>query len=58
MNEENIILRGATVKSSLIGSIPPTYSPIHFTNRSNRSNRSNGIDSGSGPLLHIENFLG
>ncbi|MEK4578551.1 MULTISPECIES: hypothetical protein [Bacillus] len=52
MNEENIILRGATVKSSLIGSISPTYSPIHFTNR------SNGIDSGSGPLLHIENFLG
>ncbi|MDM5239238.1 hypothetical protein QUF83_24745 [Bacillus cereus] len=57
MNEENIILRGATVESSLIVSTLHLFFVIHFTNRSNRSNWSNGIDSGSGPLLYIESRL-
>ncbi|WP_170958530.1 hypothetical protein [Bacillus cereus] len=54
MNEENIILRGATVESSLIVSTLHLFFVIHFTNR---SNRSNGIDLGSGPLLYIESRL-
>ncbi|WP_193671960.1 hypothetical protein [Bacillus cereus] len=49
MNEENIVLNGTAVESSLIVSTLHLFFVIHFTNRSNRSNRFNCIDLGSGP---------
>ncbi|PFL18784.1 hypothetical protein COJ07_17030 [Bacillus cereus] len=53
MNEENIILRGAAVESSLIGSTLLAIFVIHFTNM---SNRFNGIASGSGTLYILKAF--